>query len=1063
MQRTTRTVLLIATATALACTERTVESESRPLTGGDPVDVSGLAVAAGEAQAVVDPRLARASGRVDVVVGLTDAPLSVAHGRNAKQQGGLLTPAQQRTYLAQLAQKQDALVAQVRSYGGQELGRVSKAHNAVVVSIDASQLAALAATPGVKSIRPVVDYELDLSNTVPYIGAAAVQATGFNGAGVRVAVLDSGIDYTHAAFGGAGTIDAYKAVYGTTVTDAANKTIEPGSFPTAKVVGGYDFVGERWPNATGLCVNANNQPVACPREEDPDPIDCGPGTIAAPCAGGHGSHVGDIIAGAGGVAPGASLYAVKVCSAVSTSCNGVALLLGIDFALDPDRDGDISDAVDVVNLSLGSSYGQREDDLSAACANAVRLGVNVVASAGNSADRPYIAGSPSTAPEVISVAQTTMPTAVAIPLVINSPAAIAGTYPNTATVSWAPVVGTVTNDVVFIGRGCPAGSGANVPAGGDPFLANPAGKIALIDRGECSVSLKVDRAADAGATAVLIGLVAAGDPVTFSFGGGDTMVSTLVITQALANSIKANIAAPVNATISDANPFPISGSMASTSSRGPGYSFQAIKPDIGAPGASFSAQAGTGNVATPFSGTSGAAPMVSGSVALLVHKYPARTPAELKALLMNTAETDIYINKATQPGVLAPITRIGGGEVRVDAAAGSTTAAWDATAGTPSLSFGYYAVVAPMTLAKTVRVRNYGATSRRYTITPSFRYADDAASGAVTLVVPGSVSVPANGSATFKVQLKVDPSKLPVWTLNGGQRGGDGFRLQGVEFDGYLDIADATDSVHLPWHILPHRAAAVSPAAASVTLDQGAGTLALNNTSGALDGRLDVFSLLGTSGKVPNPQLPADGDNIAVIDLRAVGARMVGIGGGQFGIQFAVNTFGQRSHPAYPAQFIIEIDTNRDGTAEFAVYNQENGTFASTGQTLAVIQNLTTGAASAFFFADADLDSANVILTAPLSAVGLTPTTQFDFSVYAADNYFTGFVTDAIEGITYTAGAPRFVGSGVPAAGVPAGGSSTLSISAVAGGDVASPSQTGLLLMYRDSNSQKEASAIAVQ
>jgi hypothetical protein len=124
--------------------------------------------------------------------------------------------------------------------------------------------------------------------------------------------------------------------------------------------------------------------------------------------------------------------------------------------------------------------------------------------------------------------------------------------------------------------------------------------------------------------------------------------------------------------------------------------------------------------------------------------------------------------------------------------------------------------------------------------------------------------------------------------------------------------------------------------------------------------------------------------------------------------------------------------------------------------------NLVTGASSVFFFTDADLDSANAILTAPLSALGLTPGTQFDFSVFACDNYFTGVCTDAIEGMTYTLGTPRYVGSGVPAAGVPAGGSSTLTINAVPGGDVASPSQTGLLLMLRDSKTQQEASPILV-
>ncbi|PYT36085.1 MAG: hypothetical protein DMF52_08565 [Acidobacteria bacterium] len=637
-----------------------------------------------------------------------------------------------------------------------------------------------------------------------------------------------------------------------------------------------------------------------------------------------------------------------------------------------------------------------------------RSGVVVAVAAGNNADRPYITSSPGSAPEVISVAQTQVPSAIKFPLVISSPAAIAGTYANTETVDWAPIgAGFTDKTIAFVGRGCPAGT---VSPGGDPYLADPAGKVALIDRGACNVSLKVDRAAKAGAVGVLIGLVAAGDAISFSFGGGDTFVPTLVIQQSLSNSIKANIAAPVIASCSPAVTTPLVMSMVSTSARGPSVSYNAIKPDIGAPGASVSADAGSGTGQSAFGGTSGATPMIAGSSALLLQKYPSRTPSEIKSVLMNTAETNIKINPALLPGVLAPITRIGGGEVRVNRAADSTTAAWDdgdANLG-GGLSFGYLAATGLKSISKTVAVRNYGSTARTYTITPSFRYANDAASGAVTLDAPASLVVPGNSSATFK------------------------------------------------------RSAAVTPASHDVTLVGGTGSLALSNATGAIAGRVDSFSLLGTSGKIPNPFLPNPGDNFAVVDLRAVGARLVGIGGGNFGVQFAVNTFGARSHPNYPAEFDIYIDNNRDGDPDFVVFNAENGAFGSSGQNLTAVFNLTTGTSAAFFFTDADLDSANAILTAPLSALGLTPGTQFDVSFYAFDNYFTGALTDFIEGKTYTLGVPRFFGSGVPPAGVPAGGSSTLTIDAIPGGDAASPSQTGLLLMLRDSKSEREASSITV-
>src|SRR6267143_6586773 len=402
-------------------------------------DVSQLALPGGPVQTNATPRTLASGGEIQVVVPLTDAPLAEAHGRNAKKGGGNLNTAQQRDYVVQLGQKQDSLLAQIRSLGGRDGEKLTKALNAVVVTVPASQVPAVAALPGVLTVRQLHDYRLDLSQTVPYIGAAAVQSAGVNGTGVRVAVLDTGIDYTHEFFGGPGTVAAYLAAYGTSTKDPKNTTTD-GFFPTAKVVGGFDFVGEKWPNG--------------PLAPDPDPIDCGTSAIPAPCAGGHGTHVADIIAGNDGashkgVAPGASLYAVKVCSSVSTACSGVALLQGMEFALDPDGDGDTSDAVDVINMSLGNSYGQVQDDLSEAASDAAELGVIVVAAAGNDADRPYIVSSPSTSPEVISVAQTHVPSAVQNLMTIVSPASIAGNYPALFQPWSAPLTSTIQAPVQY--------------------------------------------------------------------------------------------------------------------------------------------------------------------------------------------------------------------------------------------------------------------------------------------------------------------------------------------------------------------------------------------------------------------------------------------------------------------------------------------------------------------------------------------------------------------------------------------------------------------------------------
>jgi hypothetical protein len=455
--------------------------------------------------------------------------------------------------------------------------------------------------------------------------------------------------------------------------------------------------------------------------------------------------------------------------------------------------------------------------------------------------------------------------------------------------------------------------------------------------------------------------------------------------------------------------------------------------------------------------------MVAGSAALLLQAFPTASPMEIKARLMNSADTNVFINPATQPGVLAPITRIGAGEVRVDRARNLKALAWDAVdTAALSLAFGYNAATGTQLLRKKVQVRDYSGTPRTFAVAPSFRYASDAASGAVTFSAPATVSVPANGSTVFTITMTVKAALLPAWTLNGGSRGGDGFRLQDNEFDGYLTLSDATDTVRLPWHLLPHKAAAVKASSTAVTLPGGTTNVTLNNAAGAVAGRVDAFSLTGSNGRLPAAVLPQPGDNYAIIDMKAVGTRLVGIGGGQFGVQFAINTFGARSHPAYPAEFDVFIDSNNDGTFDYVIYTSENGPFGSSGQTVVTVYNLATAAMVTRFFADADLNSANMIMTAALSDLGLTPGSKFRFSVVVGDNYFTGALTDGIFDMVVTLDTPKYFVSGLPGAGVPAGGSSVIGINALPGGAAASPSQTGMLLMYRDGKPGAEAELITV-
>jgi len=1000
----------------------------------------------------LDQSLARSRGSVDVIVQLAGQPLAVMNGVDARRGGGRLNRVQQIAYSQQLRRAQDAVVSRVLALGGKEIGRVRIAYNAAIVRIDASRLDQLATIPGVASVQRAQDFRVSLSETVPYVGATAVQSAGLTGKGVRIAVLDSGIDYTHRNLGGPGTKAAYEAAWGKSADDARN-TNRDGLFPTAKVVEGRDFVGEAW---TG---EEDSPPLA----EDADPID----------SLGHGTHVADIIAGRSndgkhvGVAPGASLIAVKVCSAVTTACSGIALLEGIDYALDPNDDGSVDDAADVLNLSLGAPYGQREDSTAVAAANAARMGVIVVTAAGNSSDKPYDLGSPGIAPEVITVAQTQVPSAAAIPLVVTAPSAIAGTYKSTATLDWARVDGDTEGQVAYVGRGCRS----------DAYRTNPAGFIALIDRGDCNVSLKVRLASDAGAKAVILALDKDGDPTTFSNGGDCPAAEgvckpTIVIPLALADTLRANLAAGVKAQISEVNGIALDASIAGTSARGPSYDYNQIKPDIAAPGASVSAQVGTGTGETAFGGTSGSTPMVSGAAALVLEAYPNRSPTQIKAALMNSADSKIYADPVFQPLVLAPVTRIGAGELQVDKAVASTTAAWEVSQRTGSLSFGYLNVSRDQTLVRTVKVQNFSGAARRYEVRNEFRFADDASTGAVKIFAPATLSVPAYGSASFDVIMKIDAARLPAWGLFGGANNGSGALLKSAEFDGYLTLRDSVDTVRMPWQVLPHRSADPHVVNSSVVLPaKGVGMLGLVNLSSAQSAAFDVFALTGTSPRLRVPPNSNEADELTVHDIAAVGVRQDVDRDGNDVVQFAIHTYGRRAHPAYPGRFDVFIDADNDGVPDYRVFNAELGAFDSSGETVIGIDNLSIPTdidARAYYYADADLDSANLIMTVPMAQVGIRADRQFRFDVEAHDNYFSGSLdkglTDAVRGNVVTLQKLKYrmePNVPLPVDGVPVRSGVLLKVEAVAGGESASPSQSGFLVMYRDAAVEAETVSVA--
>jgi subtilisin family serine protease len=947
----------------------------------------------GVSAGAVQAGLAGATGATRVVV-----RLSAESGAEAFAKGRDEARAKQ----AAKAQ-QDAFLTRVRGIdpGARVLAQVQLVLNAVFVELDAGKLPELAHDPAVVRVARVGNYEVDLSETVPYIGASAVHARGFRGDGIKVAVLDSGVDYTHARLGGSGNPADY----------AGNNpnVIEPGTFPTDKVVGGFDFIGSLW----------DGTDTSPPEMPDPDPLDDGPQA-------GHGTHVSHIIGGQGGVAPDVDLYGVKVCSSVSNACSGVSLILGMEFAVDPNSDGKAKDRVDIINMSLGASYGQPfDDDLSLAVDNATKLGVLTVASAGNSSDKPYAAGTPSTAPTALSVAQTQVPSSRLQLLTVD------GTnYPAVFQPWSVPPTGVITGPMQY-----GDGAGGN-PLGCDPFTAGSlAGKIVLVDRGACNFTLKVKNIGEGGGLVGIIGLVAPGDP--FEGGdGGDRPITIpgYMISQANSTAIKANIADNgATGTIDPALGLPLVGQMVGSSSRGPQHeSTQLIKPEIGAPGASVSAIAGTGTDEGPFGGTSGAAPMVSGSAALLLEGFggtksnpqgrpPGRgaglglTPLETKALLMNNGETDIDTDPFTG---LAPITRIGGGEVRVDDALSAPAAAWDNDVPTGALGFGFVDVADDVvTLKKTVRIRNLDQKRHSYTVTPTFRFGNDVTNAAVSVSAPSTVEVkPGRGQdALFEVTLTIDGSKLRGNSMNSGSLGASPVGLTTNEYDGYLVLNDGSHPIHLAWHVLPRKAANV---VASKTTLAGGGfpeVVGLDNT-GVGTAQNDVYALVAESpdqpagplgGQSPTPDIRGVGINTFPVPVDFCSAEE------SFVWAFAVNTWDRQEH-LLPVSHQVWLDTDRDGESDFVVLNRDV-TFSdiSDGRQLAWALDLETGDATAFFFAEHSMNTGNTALFICAEQVGLTGVdmlnTNVDMFVVAQDFYYGG-PGDLVEDLTVTPLGERFFG-----------------------------------------------------
>lgn len=804
-----------------------------------------------------------------------DAPPLAEIYAEAQNDGGVQAAAiaaLTQAHLADVEAAQQALVAELYANNIPVLYRTQRVFNGIAVRATQPQLAQIVQQGGVKAIYPLVAKRPDLNLSVPLIGTSLLwqgQALPpFTGEGIKIAIIDTGIDYFHRDFGGPGA--GYSLNDRTVITDTA------GVFPSVKVVDGYDFAGYDYDADPE---NKTYQPIPHP---DSDPYD--------DCYG-HGTHVAGIAAGVGvtssgdsytgtydvnlssqplriwpGVAPKALIYAYKV-----FGCTGSSEItdLAIERAVDPNGDGDLSDHVDVINMSLGSSYGAKIDVSTIAANNAAKIGVIVVASAGNTGDWHYVTGSPAIGEGVISVASS-----------------------RTDILSAQTIVNVVSD----------------------------------------------------------------------------------------------------------------------FSSRGPRRGDSLLKPDLTAPGQWItSANAASGNGMTLKAGTSMAAPLVAGAMALLRQLHPDWSVAELKALVMNTASP-----VATSQFSAAPLSpnRIGAGRIELRSAITNSVLAFDAERPEAvSISFGAAQITQTTVLTRLIQIVNKGSITQNYQLS----YASRIDMAGVTVELPVSqVQVEGGQSATIPVRLLLDPAAMRHLYNPTAPSNFDYVRFRLSEETGVINLTPLNSptalALTLPVHAAPRPASDMR--AATGMLDFGGEvvitqSLPLTGNSSALPvapesyaPMVSAFELLYTS---PNtPALAPIDQRVAIGDYNAADLQYIGVASNltmtaaisNSRIYFGFVTYADWSSPN-EMEISVLIDSDEDGADEIRLFNSDRSGYTdrykTSDQLVLAFEDLTSKKrkilASLHEFGSLRVDNvpynSNIlVLSIPAAALGLNEDNSgFDFVV----------------------------------------------------------------------------------
>jgi minor extracellular serine protease Vpr len=895
------------------------------------------------------PLALQGSERVQVVVTFSADSIAAARGRVATHR---ISEGERESVRQNVAVQHGAAEPAIAALGGTVLARMHGAINGMKVDIERRHLATLAALPGAVKVLPVAKYRPTNALSVPFIGApqAWQGVPGYRGEQMKIAIIDTGIDYTHADFGGPGTPAAFAAAAATSAAPADPSMFGPGA---PKVKGGIDLVGDAY-NAD----IAGSVPVP-----DPNPLDCyGHGTHVAGTAAGFGvaadgsTYAGPYDAAAyqqqnfkvgPGVAPKADLYAIRV-----FGCQGSTNVVteAIDWA--------VANDVDVISMSLGGDFGAGDTADALAAAAATQAGIVVVAASGNAGPAPYITSSPASGDGVIAVAATdahaTYPGAR---LTTPAGAGVNAQDSNGAALPAGPLAVYVLRDAAGkVSLGC------NEAEYVDAAIA---GKLVVTLRGVCARVQRAQFGQAHGAAAVAMINTSPGyPPFEFAIAGvsipflgilpGDAATLTGAASVALANE---NL------------PNPGYRMVAGFSSGGPRFGDSAFRPGVTAPGVAVASSAiGSGSEAVYESGTSMATPHVAGVAALAAQAHSGWNAAQLTAAILESADPSQlldYYPRLEGSGLVQAA-----GTVRTQAVALGD-------GGNAGLSFGFAEFADDFRATQRLHVINNGDSPLRFnvSVTPT-------AGSPHTLSLSRSrISVGAHDDASLAATLAV-PAATVGATHDAG--GNDAYQ----EVSGYVTLtptdptANGGVALKLPYYLAPRARANVVPRlAGALDLRHPATSVRLSNRGGAIAGNADFYAW-GLRNNDPQ--------GVRFYGVRAAGVQSNPISASDSVLVFALNTF-DRFSAGGPGEFDIFIDTNGDGVPDYDLVGIDIGALtagAYSGEFGAVLINLTTHRATINFLADVPTDGSTVLLPVYASDLGLSPAQpSFSYSVQFYNDY----------------------------------------------------------------------------